>query len=334
MLNEVFKRSTIPTLPEDWPSIFAEDVMPILGVVVFAVLLIIEIIPSRHKIFKKILFQSYQTNISMFLFNSIILSLLSVSSLLLLAEQYHHNGILSMYDPPIKLALAFILLDLTLYVWHWANHRYDVLWIFHKVHHSDKSMNVSTAFRIHFIEVLLTTLVKALFVMATGVEVAVVASCEAVSIFFAMFHHLNFSFRTEKWLKWIIIVPAMHRIHHSSIRKEHDSNYGAIFSIWDRLFRTASDLRTGKIGLPNIKALNFFELLHFGLMPIATAKVQLEVVNQQFDRAVKQSVNVDAMIAEAAYYIAEKRGFTPGRDLFDWLEAERYVKESLQPSMG
>lgn len=332
MLNEVFKLYAIPTLPEDWPSILTNDVMPILGVVVFAVLLILEIIPVRHKRFKKILFRSYQTNISTFLFNSIILSLLSVSSLLLLAEQYHHNGILSMYDQPIQFVLAFILFDLTLYIWHWANHHYDALWIFHKAHHSDKTMNVSTAFRIHFVEVLLTTLVKALFVMAAGVDTEVVVLCEAVSMLFAMFHHLNFSFRIEKWLKWVIIVPAMHRIHHSSLRKEHDSNYGAIFSIWDHLFRTASDIQTGKIGLPNTKALNFFELLHFGMMPVAI--VQPEVVNQHSVSTVNQGGNMDAMIAEAAYYIAEKRGFTPGRDLFDWLEAEQYVKESIQPSMG
>jgi len=325
MINEIFKFYPKPALPENWLGLFVENVMPIISIVFFAILLMLEMIPARHKLYKSTMLRSYRTNIFMFIFNNIFLSLLSISSLLLLAERYHHNEILDAYNYPVQLVVAFILFDLMLYIWHWANHHYDVLWMFHKVHHSDRSMNVSTAFRVHFIEVLLTTLLKALFIITLGVEAAVVAVCEAVSMLFAMFHHLSFSFRNEKWLKWFIIVPAMHRIHHSSLRKEHDSNYGAIFSIWDRLFRTASESLTGEIGLNNIEALNFLELLRFGMIPVVPVSAQLQAANTTV--TVNPALNMDAMIAEAAYFIAEKRSFVAGCELHDWFEAEQQINE-------
>lgn len=326
MLNEFFELYTRPALPENWLGMLAEDVTPIFSIVLFAILLMLEMIPVRHnKRSKYTMLRSYRTNISMFFFNDVLLSLLSISSLLLLAETYHHNGILNAYNYPLQFALAFILFDLTLYIWHWANHHYDGLWMFHKVHHSDRSMNVSTAFRVHFIEVLLTTLIKALFIIVVGVDIVIVAVCEAVSMLFAMYHHLHLSFRHEKWLKWLIIVPFMHRIHHSSLRKEHDSNYGAIFSIWDRLFRTASESLTGEIGLKNIKALNLFELLRFGMIPVAPVQARSVNTTVNFNPA----PNMDAMIAEAAYFIAERRSFTAGCELHDWFEAERQIKEHV-----
>jgi len=323
MLIEFLEHYTRPALPEDWLSMLAEDILPTFSMVFFVILLILEIIPVRYKRSKNIMLRSYRTNISMFLFNNVFLSLLSISSLLLLAERYHDNGILDAYNYPVQFAFVFILFDLALYIWHWANHHYDVLWMFHKVHHSDRSMNVSTAFRVHFIEVLLTTLLKTLFIIIIGVEAVVVVVCEAVSMLFAMYHHLNFSFRNEKWLKWFIIVPGMHRIHHSSLRKEHDSNYGAIFSIWDHLFRTASESQTGEIGLKNIKALNFLELLHFGMMPVAAVTAQPQAVNTIVH--VNSAPNMDAMIAEAAYFIAEKRSFVTGCELHDWFEAKQQI---------
>lgn len=324
MVYQFFELYTQRVLSENWLGIFAENLLPAFSMIFFTLLLVLEIISVRHKRQKNKLLRSYQTNIATFFFNNILLSLLSISSLLLLAEKQHDNGILVFCNVPEKFAITFILFDLMLYLWHRANHHYDALWMFHKVHHSDRSMNVSTAFRVHILEILLTTLLKALFIITVGVEVNIVVICEAVSVLFAMYHHLNLSFRNEKWLKWVIIVPSMHRIHHSSLRKEHDSNYGAIFSIWDRLFRTASESLTGAIGLKDIKELNFFELIRFGITPVKPVQDQPQAVH--ITKNVNYpALNLNAMIAEAAYFIAEKRGFVAGDEIHDWLEAEQQI---------
>ncbi len=266
---------------------------------------------------------SYLINMATFVFNSFILSVLSISSLLVLAERYQHTGLLSTYNQQDQLLFAFILFDLTLYLWHKANHKFDCLWRFHKVHHSDKSMNSTTAFRVHFIEVILSILVKALFIFFTGVETSVIAICEGVSTLFVMFHHLNVPIRGEKWFNWLFIAPSLHRVHHSSLRKEHDSNYGAVFSLWDRLFRTLKKSTPDEIGLINVKTLNFFELLTFGLLP------DISGLPAKPNKKLKPE-NINWMVAEAAYYFSEQRGFAPGFDQLDWFKAEQQIGEYIQ----
>lgn len=307
---------------QEWLKFLGKDLMPAIVVLGLFSLILIELIKVSGKQSRTILFLSYVTNIATFVFNNSILSILSISSLLLFAEKYRPVGLLSIYCQPIQVLLAFVLFDLSLYLWHKANHDFDCLWMFHKVHHSDKSMNVTTAFRVHLIEVILSTLIKAMFIIVTGIEVSVLIICESVTLIFIMFHHLNITFQTEKWLKWLFVVPSLHRVHHSSLRKEHDSNYGAVFSLWDRMFRTLNELTPVNIGLTNVKTLNFFELIKFGLIsnyPAAASDKPLE------------SEKINAMIAEAAYYIAEKRGFVSGYESSDWIEAEQQINNFTCP---
>ena len=319
----------IPIMHFEWLKLLGEDLMPTIILLCFVTLMLIEMIREICNQSQRIRIQSYLTNIAMFVFNTSILSMLSISSLLLLAERYHHNGLLNIYNQPVQVLFSFILFDLTLYLWHRANHDYDCLWMFHKVHHSDKSMNVSTSFRVHFIEVLLTTFVKAFFIILTGVETAVVALFEGVSTLFVMFHHLNVTFRCEKWLKWFFIVPSLHRVHHSTLRTNHDSNYGAVFSLWDRMFRTFTETKPVEVGLVNVKALNFYELLKFGLFPgkSSPAPTSVPACNKTL-----QPEKFNAMIADAAYYKAEKRGFVPGNDFLDWFEAEQQINSAFVQS--
>lgn len=268
----------------------------------------------RHKPSKRKLIESYRTNIMTFLFNDAVMSVLTVSSLLLLAEKYNHNGLISEYNLLIKALASFILLDLILYLWHKANHQFECLWMFHKVHHSDRSMNVSTAFRVHFIDPILTTSIKALFIIVMGVDVTLIAFWEAVTTLFTILHHTKLPLPGEKWFKWLFIVPSLHRAHHSVNRDEHDNNYGAVLSLWDRVFGTLYEQQPKEIGLKNIEAQNFYELLKFGFVTSDPAQKPPSVAN------------LDEMIAEAAYYKAEKRGFAAGWDLQDWLDAEKETK--------
>ncbi|MGZ8135793.1 MAG: sterol desaturase family protein [Methylococcaceae bacterium] len=151
----------------------------------FCLLAALEIRISGKKSVTQPLRSSYRTNISLFLFNSAVMSLLSVSSLALLAQRYSDQGLLSyMSSPLLKAMLSFLLLDGLLYVWHKACHRFDWLWLFHKVHHNDRYLNVSTAFRIHILELLMTTILKAAFIVAVGIDGTMLLSYEVIYPFF------------------------------------------------------------------------------------------------------------------------------------------------------
>lgn len=316
MYNEFLSVFSLPVIRPDWIKILPEDFMTATIIMTFGILLALEINLVRHDRSKTVMLKSYQTNFLTLILNDVLISLLSISSLLLLAERHGQQGLLSGFDLPVKILISLILLDLTLYFWHRANHKFGWLWVFHKVHHSDKSMNVTTAFRLHIVEVFLTTVIKMLFIISMGIETIVIAICETITALFAIFHHANFYFEGEKWLGRLMVVPNIHRVHHSSLRKEHDNNYGAILSIWDRIFRTLCELQPKDIGLTNVKAQNFFELLRFGFMPFFPEKYPPLVIN------------LNAMISEAAYYKAQKRGFSsPGDEFLDWLDAEKEIYE-------
>jgi sterol desaturase/sphingolipid hydroxylase (fatty acid hydroxylase superfamily) len=263
---------------------------------------------------------SYKTNSSLFVINSVVLSVLQVSSLLFVAEKYADTGLLrSISNPVVQIILAFVLLDLLLYLWHKACHNFDCLWMFHRVHHNDPGLNSSTAFRVHILEILLTTVIKAVYIVVLGVNVAVIVSLEIFITFFVLFHHSNITFNGEKFLGKIIIVPSLHRVHHSAKRAEHDSNFGAVFSFWDRLFATFKELVPEKIGIQGKSPLDVINLIKFGF------SIETPILASNSGPGSNHHVPLETMIAEAAYYKAEKRNFTPGNELFDWLEAKREI---------
>ncbi|MCK9394528.1 MAG: sterol desaturase family protein [Methylobacter sp.] len=284
--------------------------------IVFVVLAALEHnYPERRLPFKQ-LRQSYQANAGLFIFNSIVISLLSATPLLMLADRYSDLGLLRhISNPAWKALLSFLLLDLMLYLWHQASHRFDCLWMFHKVHHNDPYLNVSTAFRIHIVELLIITFLKAAYIIVLGVDKTMVLANETILTLFVMFHHTNISFYGEKRLGLVIIVPYLHRAHHSTERNEHDSNYGGVFSIWDRLFGTLAELEPAEIGIKISSPQTALGLVKFGFTPAGPASVPV----YELDFSLK------SMIAEAAYYKAEKRAFTPGNELRDWLEAKREI---------
>lgn len=194
--------------------------------------------------------KSYLTNVSLFLFNDITLSVLSIPTLFLAAQQFAGMGLLSrLPDSFIKYALSFVLLDLAMYGWHYLTHHSDWLWRFHKVHHSDVTLNVTTGLRFHLAELLMEALVRVLFIALIGVDAGVVLFTQTIISIFVLFHHTNITFpRERQWAK-VFIVPRLHRVHHSMLREEHDSNYGAVFSIWDWLFGTLREQEPAAIGL-------------------------------------------------------------------------------------
>jgi sterol desaturase/sphingolipid hydroxylase (fatty acid hydroxylase superfamily) len=139
-----------------------------------------------------------------------------------------------------QFVLSFLLMDLTFYWWHVANHRIPFLWRFHNVHHIDPDLDVSTAFRFHVGEVALSAAFRVVQVSAIGLSGWMFAVYELVFQANTAFHHSNvrLPIRLERLLNLVLVTPRMHGIHHSQVRDETNSNYSVVFSWWDRLHRT------------------------------------------------------------------------------------------------
>ncbi|HVR72298.1 MAG TPA: sterol desaturase family protein [Vicinamibacteria bacterium] len=135
---------------------------------------------------------------------------------------------------------AFLLLDLSFYYWHRANHRWPLLWRFHNVHHVDPDLDVSTALRFHFGEVALSAGFRAVQVLLIGPPAAAYVAYEVVFQANTLFHHSNarLPLAVERALNRLLVTPRMHGIHHSQVKGETNSNYSVVFPWWDRLHRS------------------------------------------------------------------------------------------------
>ena len=137
-------------------------------------------------------------------------------------------------------AASLVILDAVVYGQHVAMHRFGVLWRLHRVHHTDRDVDVTTAVRFHPGEIALSMVLKMAVVALLGAPPASVVAFEAILNGVAMFNHANLSLpaRFERVLRRLVVTPDMHRIHHSTAPAETDSNYGFNLSIWDRVFGT------------------------------------------------------------------------------------------------
>jgi sterol desaturase/sphingolipid hydroxylase (fatty acid hydroxylase superfamily) len=260
------------TKSADSDLLFNEELFS-LAIVAFLFLLVMEKISPYRDFPQKINKESFVTNTTAFLVNNVILTALRASSLFLIAQRFASHGLLGKLESgPVKWLLAFILFDLAIYAWHVASHKSEWLWRFHKIHHSDKSFNVSTGFRFHVFDLLLEIVYKSVLVVVIGVNAYLVLSIEIIELFFIFFHHANLRVPYEKAISQVFITPSLHRTHHSKLRKEHDSNYGIVLSLWDRIFRTRKELVPEHIGLDLIEAENFIQL--FSLAFITEFKIR------------------------------------------------------------
>lgn len=142
--------------------------------------------------------------------------------------------------PAASFVVAFLLMDLSFYWWHVANHRIPFLWRFHNVHHFDPDLDVSTGFRFHFGEVFMSAAFRFIQVAIIGVSLPVFMAYELTFQANTLFHHSNLRLpiRLERFLNKFLVTPRMHGIHHSQRQQETNSNYGVVFPWWDKLHRT------------------------------------------------------------------------------------------------
>jgi sterol desaturase/sphingolipid hydroxylase (fatty acid hydroxylase superfamily) len=140
------------------------------------------------------------------------------------------------------LVLDLLLLDLWIYWWHRANHRLPVLWRFHEVHHLDEFLDVTTAIRFHSGEIMLSALVRFAVIFALAIPLSSVVVFETIILVATIFHHSNVRLpkRFEYLLSLLIVTPSIHWVHHHALRKDTDSNYATVLSVWDKLFGSRS----------------------------------------------------------------------------------------------
>ena len=140
----------------------------------------------------------------------------------------------------LELLLAIIALDLAIWAQHVFFHAVPALWRLHRVHHADLDYDLTTGARFHPIEILLSMLIKFAAILVLGPSVVAVILFEVILNGMAMFNHGNVGLpeRLDRRLRWLLVTPDMHRVHHSVAADEANSNFGFNLSLWDRLFGT------------------------------------------------------------------------------------------------
>jgi sterol desaturase/sphingolipid hydroxylase (fatty acid hydroxylase superfamily) len=140
----------------------------------------------------------------------------------------------------MRVAVTFVLLDYTLWFWHWVNHRVPFFWRFHAVHHVDRDLDASTGLRFHFGELGLSVGFRALQIMAIGADPLSVAIWQMLLFVSILFHHSNtrLPLALERVLVRFVVTPRMHGIHHSDYENETNTNWSSLLSVWDYLHGT------------------------------------------------------------------------------------------------
>ena len=169
-------------------------------------------------------------------------------ALVKLAYEVQHTSQASLLQLPEMQALplwthyiiGFMVLDLVMYWQHRVFHRIKLFWRLHLMHHTDKEMDLSTGLRFHPLEYLFIVGFKMMGVVLIAPPAMVVVLYEVLFNAAAMFTHANLKLNPdlERSLRWVMVTPEMHRVHHSDIPSERNKNFGFLFSFWDRLLRT------------------------------------------------------------------------------------------------
>lgn len=200
------------------------------------------IIPRRNWIASRV--NHWLNNLGIVVINSALLRLIFPVAAIGFASfaQEKNWGLLNIVELPlyIEIILGAVILDFVIYWQHVTFHKIPLLWRLHRVHHADQDFDVTTGTRFHPIEIMASMLIKFTAIMLLGPPLLAVLIFETVLNGAAMFNHSNVRFnkKLDSLLRLVIVTPDMHRVHHSTLPKEYNSNYGFNLPWWDRLFST------------------------------------------------------------------------------------------------
>ncbi len=213
---------------------------------VFAVMAVWEaLFPRRQRAFRRL--RRWPSNIAIVALNTLLLKIvLPVAAVEFAATTTMQGwGLLTALHLPfwVEFLLAVIILDFVIYLQHVLFHAVPALWRLHRMHHADLDFDVTTGARFHPVEILLSMIIKFAAIAALGPPAAAVLVFEILLNGTSMFNHANakLPLAADRWLRWVVVTPDMHRVHHSAVPHETNSNFGFSLPWWDRLFGTYRD---------------------------------------------------------------------------------------------
>lgn len=209
----------------------------------FAILAISEYLRPRRKLTAP-KGSRWFTNAAIVVIDSVLVRLIFPAAAVGVAlwAQSNGYGLFNTVQAPVWVAglVCIVALDFAVWFSHLLSHKVPMFWRFHRMHHSDTDIDVTTAIRFHPVEIILSMLYKVAWVVALGAPAWSVILFEIILNGVAMFNHSNLKLPLwlDKVLRAIVVTPDMHRVHHSTIPHETDSNYGFNFPFWDKMFGT------------------------------------------------------------------------------------------------
>ncbi len=213
------------------------------------------LIPARNR------YRHAAVNLAVTMLNwLLLLALAAVTLAVAEAAAAREIGVLHLISlpSPFYFCGALLLYDMWSYWWHRISHRIPILWRFHRMHHSDPAMDVSTATRFHPGEIFLSSMIRLLVIPLIGMPVAALVVYDGFQLANTQFHHANISLFgwLDRAVRCILVSPDMHKVHHSPLRVEADSNYSSVLSVWDRIFGSYRELsadREVRFGLDELQ---------------------------------------------------------------------------------
>lgn len=242
----VTKMATTETIREFWLSLAAGDYLPQIKAAVPVLLLALFWCWETWRPFfgkPEDRVRHAARNLAIALCNTVLLGLTFGFAITALAHwtNRYQLGLLNQVEvaDPVRFILALVLLDGWLYLWHRANHAIPLLWRFHRMHHSDPHMDVTTATRFHVGEHIGSALLRLALIPLLGLSIWELVVYDTLVIAVTQLHHANISLGAwDRWLRLLIVTPDLHKVHHSRLQEETDSNYATVLSFWDRLAGT------------------------------------------------------------------------------------------------
>jgi sterol desaturase/sphingolipid hydroxylase (fatty acid hydroxylase superfamily) len=213
---------------------------------VFVVMCLWEI-ASPRRVLSVSKLQRWTHNLGLLLLNSLVLRVLFPAAAVGIAYTAAASGwgLFNRVDLPywLEVLVAVLLLDLAIYLQHLMMHRVPLLWRLHRVHHADLDIDMTTGSRFHTLEIIVSMLIKWAVIFLLGPALLAVLIFETLLNGMAVFNHANVRLpgTMDRLLRLLLITPDVHRVHHSILRHETNSNYGFNLSIWDRAFGTYID---------------------------------------------------------------------------------------------
>ncbi|MBP0466164.1 sterol desaturase family protein [Roseomonas sp. PWR1] len=231
---------------------------PLIRLSVFAAVLLAMValehaFPRRPQ---RLSWRRWPSNLGLVALSSLLLRLLAPAGAVGVAlwAESQGLGLFRWIDAPFWVAapVAVLLLDLLIYFQHRVFHAVPALWRLHRVHHADPELDASSGLRFHPVEILLSLAIKAVAVTLLGAPAEAVLVFEVLLNATALFNHANLALPAwvDRPLRWLLVTPDMHRVHHSEIERETNSDFGFCLSSWDRIFGTyIAEPEKGQLGM-------------------------------------------------------------------------------------